>query len=108
MTFFIVGVPAIVFSLGRTVRTFFGRTIVDWERRRLTFVYMFHAAVFSAALFVAISVAEYESWSTSAFVRVAAVLLAATVGLPILYLAALYCRGFFENAIQKLRKIGNR
>jgi peptidoglycan biosynthesis protein MviN/MurJ (putative lipid II flippase) len=108
MTLFIIGVPAIAFSLVRTWRTFFSRTTADWDRRALAFVYMFHAAAFSAALFVAICVFEYGRWSSSAFVAVSAKLLAVTVGLPILYLAALYCRGFFEDLIQKLRKIGNR
>jgi protein-S-isoprenylcysteine O-methyltransferase Ste14 len=106
--FFFIAVPAIVFSLVRTWRTFFSRTISDWDRRALTFVYMFRAAVLSAALFVAICVSEYGRWSSSPFVAASTVWLAATAGLPVVYLAALYCRAFVEDTLEKLRKFGNR
>ncbi|KXU84179.1 hypothetical protein CI15_27190 [Paraburkholderia monticola] len=106
--FFSLGVLAIVFSLVRTWRTFFSRTISDWDRRALTLVYMFHAAVFSAALFVAICVSEYGRWSSSPLVAASTVWLTATAGLPIVYLAALYCRGFIEDTLEKLRKFSDR
>jgi hypothetical protein len=100
---FISGASCIFFSLTQAWRTLLKRTLIDAERRSLTLVYMFHAAVTGGALFVAACLFGHEGRISVGFVAAMAIVFGAAAAVPKLYLATLYCRGFVQDAIRTRR-----
>lgn len=100
---FCLGVAQVFYLLFLAWRALFNPIFDDFEKRRQALVQMFRAAVSSAALFVGVLISAHERWTTD-LTTASAIFFAFIAGMPILYISVLYCRGFFEDSIRKLRQ----